>query len=217
MSTTDDRALSLAELAAIGARYARALDAKPSKGDYTPRGIDALTDSVCDVPTLLDEVKRLTEVVVRHWREHALAADAEVARLTGEVGALHHERDVAVAAVQRERVAAEREVERLTAERDGALASAVAFKTERDRLDEQYPCDGGCNYDGPAEHCSRHGRTPAELWTIIADLAVERNRLRGFADAVLRNIEPQWRSISYDRNALLDELRALAAEHGVDQ
>jgi hypothetical protein len=66
------------------------------------------------------------------------------------------------------------DVKRLTVERDGAIASAVTFKTERDRL-------------------------------------------RGFADAVLRKIAPQWRSISYDRNALLDELRALTTEHGVDR
>jgi len=44
----------------IKARYQRALDAKPSKGDYTPAGIDAITDSVCDIPDLLAEVDRLT-------------------------------------------------------------------------------------------------------------------------------------------------------------
>ena len=44
----------------IRERYQRALDAKPSKGDYTPAGIDALTDSVCDIPDLLAEVARLT-------------------------------------------------------------------------------------------------------------------------------------------------------------
>ena len=33
------------------------------------------------------------------------------------------------------------------------------------------PCDGGCNVnDGPMEECSRHGRTPRDLWGIIEDL-----------------------------------------------
>ena len=47
------------DLDAIRARYQRALDAKPSKGDYTPAGIDAITDSVCDIPDLLRELERL--------------------------------------------------------------------------------------------------------------------------------------------------------------
>lgn len=41
------------DLTAIAERYHRALDAKPSKGDYTPQGIAAITDSVADVPELL--------------------------------------------------------------------------------------------------------------------------------------------------------------------
>ena len=33
------------------------------------------------------------------------------------------------------------------------------------------PCDGWCNVnDGPQEECSRHGRTPRDLWGIIEDL-----------------------------------------------
>ena len=56
------------DLDAIRARYQRALDAKPSKGDYTPAGIDAITDSVCDIPDLLRELERLTP------RAEALAA-----------------------------------------------------------------------------------------------------------------------------------------------
>lgn len=31
--------------------------------------------------------------------------------------------------------------------------------------DTNFPCDGGCNVnDGPAEDCSRHGRSPRDLW-----------------------------------------------------
>ena len=52
---------------AIRERYQKALDAKPSKGDYTPEGIDAIVDSVCDVPDLLAEVDRLTR-----WKAEAL-------------------------------------------------------------------------------------------------------------------------------------------------
>ena len=54
-------------LDAIRERYQKALDAKPSKGDYTPEGIDAIVDSVCDVPDLLAEVDRLTR-----WKAEAL-------------------------------------------------------------------------------------------------------------------------------------------------
>ncbi len=55
------------DLDAIRARYQRALDAKPSKGDYTPAGIDAITDSVCDMPDLLRELERL-----ERWKAEAL-------------------------------------------------------------------------------------------------------------------------------------------------
>lgn len=51
-----------AVLDAVGGRYSRALDAKPSKGDFSPRGIDALTDSVCDVPPLVAVAKAALDV-----------------------------------------------------------------------------------------------------------------------------------------------------------
>ena len=41
-----------------------------------------------------------------------------------------------------------------------------------DYLDNNFPCDGGCNADdGPAEECSRDGRSPLELWSIIGRLS----------------------------------------------
>ena len=52
----------------VRARYQRALGAKPSKGDYTQAGIDAITDSVCDIPDLLAEVAQLTR-----WKSEAMA------------------------------------------------------------------------------------------------------------------------------------------------
>ncbi|MBP5800757.1 hypothetical protein J2D78_01540 [Microbacterium maritypicum] len=34
--------------------------------------------------------------------------------------------------------------------------------------DVNFPCDGGCNVnDGPEETCSRHGRSPADLWNLL--------------------------------------------------
>ena len=56
----------------IRERYQRALDAKPSKGDYTPAGIDALTDSVCDIPELLDQNRRYANQIAN--TSHALQA-----------------------------------------------------------------------------------------------------------------------------------------------
>ena len=56
----------------IRERYQRALDAKPSKGDYTPAGIDALTDSVCDIPDLLDQNRRYANQITN--TSHALQA-----------------------------------------------------------------------------------------------------------------------------------------------
>ena len=69
-----------ATLDAIRERYQKALDAKPSKGDYTPAGIDAITDSVCDIPILLAEVDRLRTLKHRHEQTITeLAARAEAA------------------------------------------------------------------------------------------------------------------------------------------
>jgi hypothetical protein len=51
------------DLAAVEARYSRALDAKPGKGPYREKGITALTDSVCDVPDLLAEIDRLNQAL----------------------------------------------------------------------------------------------------------------------------------------------------------
>ena len=50
--------MSAVDTATIRSRYETALGAKPSKGDYTQRGVDALTDSVCDIPTLLAALDR---------------------------------------------------------------------------------------------------------------------------------------------------------------
>lgn len=53
------------DLGEVWIRYQTALDAKPSKGDISPEGIVAITDSVCDVPELVKEIERLREEVYR--------------------------------------------------------------------------------------------------------------------------------------------------------
>ena len=53
------------DLAAIRERYTLALNAKPSKGPYSEKGITALTDSVCDVPELMAEIDRLNATIQR--------------------------------------------------------------------------------------------------------------------------------------------------------
>ena len=68
------------DLDEVARRYSAALNAKPSKGEWTQRGIDALTDSVSDVGALLAEVER--------WRMYR---DAEFERL----GVALAERDAA--------------------------------------------------------------------------------------------------------------------------
>ena len=53
------------DLAAIRERYTLALNAKPSKGPYSEKGITALTDSVCDVPELMAKIDRLNATIQR--------------------------------------------------------------------------------------------------------------------------------------------------------
>lgn len=63
----------MVDLDAVRARYSRALDAKPSKGDYTPAGIASITDSVADIPDLLrliDELGGEDNAALRADRDH---------------------------------------------------------------------------------------------------------------------------------------------------
>ena len=79
------------DLAAIRERYTLALNAKPSKGPYSEKGIAALTDSVCDVPELLREIDRLNATIQR-VREQAISLvgkawdDGNATGLDGWVG-----------------------------------------------------------------------------------------------------------------------------------
>ncbi len=53
------------DLDAVEARYSRALDAKPGKGEYSPDGIAAIVDSHCDVRELVAEIRALRTQVSR--------------------------------------------------------------------------------------------------------------------------------------------------------
>ena len=55
----------MTDLAVIEARYSKALDAKPGKGEITAAGISAITDSVCDIPELVERVKVAKAAVAR--------------------------------------------------------------------------------------------------------------------------------------------------------
>jgi len=54
---------------------------------------------------------------------------------------------------------------------------------------ERFPCDGMCS-DAPEEDCSRHGRSAADLWRIISEVAAERDAL---AAAHARESEKVWK------------------------
>jgi len=71
----------VSDISAIEARWVSALDAKPSKGSLTPKAVQALIDSACDVPDLLKEVYRLRRDLakVRDWvnRRGVYAGDGD--------------------------------------------------------------------------------------------------------------------------------------------
>lgn len=73
----------------IRERYQRALDAKPSKGDYTPAGIDALTDSVCDIPELLDQNRRYANQIANFGHQLQALIDEHVTPRAQKLAAIH--------------------------------------------------------------------------------------------------------------------------------
>ena len=58
------------------------------------------------------------------------------------------------------------------------VSEVERLTTEREWFKDRFPCDGVC-VDAPEEACSRHGRSPADLWRIIGEVAAERNALAG--------------------------------------
>ncbi len=77
------------DIEAIRARYQRALDAKPSKGDYTPAGIDAITDSVCDIPDLLAQNRRYANRIANLSRAVQAVIDEHVTPRAQSLEAIH--------------------------------------------------------------------------------------------------------------------------------
>lgn len=71
--------------------------------------------------------------------------------------------------------------------REQSLAALEATMQERDTLRAQIPpCDGGCNYNsGPEETCSAHGRPVAEVWEIVQQIGIERDRYRAAIEDVM--------------------------------
>ena len=54
----------------------------------------------------------------------------------------------------------------------------ASLRAEILRWETKYPCDGGCDYNGPEEMCSRHGRSPSEIWDIVDNLNSQIEDLR---------------------------------------
>ena len=64
--------------------------------------------------------------------------------------------------------------ERAGAQLADLKAALEAAEARVKGFEANFPCDGGCNYDsGPEESCSLHGRNPADLWGIIANISAE--------------------------------------------
>ena len=84
----------MVDLDAVRARYSRALDAKPGKGDYAPDGIAAITDSVCDIPDLLAEIERLAASAcgVVPWTEESATEGRELISMVSDRAANYIER-----------------------------------------------------------------------------------------------------------------------------
>jgi len=103
--------------------------------------------------------------------EHFTAAVDEVERLTRIVNGY------ARTPVEQRAADAEVEVER--------LRSQLAW------WETTFPCDAQCSAfnEGPQEDCSRHGRSPSDLWSINDRLRTERDQM---ADAILAAYDP-WR------------------------
>ena len=127
-----------------------------------------MASSAADVPWLASEVDRLTA------ERDALQVGRDRDRAKGATAVLNEELRTSEQEARARR--AEAEVERLTVEREW-------FK-------DRFPCDGGC-VDGPEEACSRHGRTPEDLWRIIGEVAAERNALAAQV-ARVEKLAGQW-------------------------
>lgn len=65
----------------------------------------------------------------------------------------------------------------------GLIEELKTLRNVAKDYDTNFPCDGGCNiHAGPEEECSRHGRSPRDLWGIISGLIEERDAEKARAD-----------------------------------
>ncbi len=78
------------DIDAIRNRYQRALDAKPSKGDYTTAGIEAITDSVCDIPDLLAQNRRYANSIANMSKTVQAVIDEHVTPRAQRLTQIHH-------------------------------------------------------------------------------------------------------------------------------
>ena len=76
--------------------------------------------------------------------------------------------------------------------------------TEREWSEDRFPCDGGC-VDAPEETCSRHGRSPADLWRIIGQVTVERDALAAQVARVEEVLE-HWRTVDEGNAAYAERI-----------
>ena len=98
------------------------------------------------------------------------------------------------------------DVRRLEAEND-ALRAQIAW------WEEKFPCDGLCS-DAPEEDCSRHGRTPVDLWERYTEAANAAAALR----ATLARVEAladEWVGLT-DEDDVLVSGTALLSKAGSD-
>lgn len=66
---------------------------------------------------------------------------------------------------------------RIASALEAADAHCARVDAENDRIRADLPaCDGNCHSEGePVETCSRHGRTVAEVWEIVATVQAQRD------------------------------------------
>ena len=96
-----------------------------------------------------------------------------------------------------------------------APALLAALDAERAKVawyEERFPCDSLCS-DAPEEDCSRHGRTPADLWSQLSEVATERDAERAKVASLRHGRKPAglWSQLSGVVVEALDAERAKVA------
>src|SRR5690606_25184759 len=76
--------MSEINLREILARYSKALDARPSKGEWTTDQVAIVADSACDVPDLVKALEE-AEKELRHRELHHFEVEQENAELKAQI------------------------------------------------------------------------------------------------------------------------------------